>query len=439
MKLGVVGPLEIVEKINQIIKSEFHQIKPKIYSYTSVPEIPKLLCDEQPFLDAILFAGETLLSYTEKHIKPIIPWEFIPRSGSSLLQVLLKIALSQHSIYRISSDLYDESTLLETYREIGIKEDQYQIYTVNKRPFDDDFINHVCYFHEYNYLNNRVTCCITALHKVYEKLTSKNIPCFRVDPTSNVIRQTLNKMQLYHLMQVSQGSQIVAISIKIDSPSEYSVFTDDEYQYIIDTTNVAKQIYWFAKRIQAAVIELGKQEFLLFSTKKILENATGNFENIDLLLAVKKNTSSTVSIGIGYGSTAQGAKYSAILGMEKASRLGGNSAFIVYDHNKIIGPIHAADSKRQVILDQKIDKKFLIISEKAGISINTVFNLYSILEQQGKTRFTTAELANLAGVSVRSMNRLLTKLERHGFCFEVGKRVMTGAGRPSRIVEIIIS
>lgn len=439
MKLGIVGPLDIVEKIKQIIQREFHQIEPKVYIYNTFIDIPRLIDHDQPLLDAILFAGETLYSYTEKRIKPIVPWEFIPRNGSSLLQVLLKIALSQKcSIDRISSDLYDENILLETYKELGIKEDQYQIFTINKQPFEDDFIDSVCSFHEYHYLNNHVTCCITALHNVYERLAQKNIPCFRVDPTANVIRQTVNKMQLYHLMQISQESRIVAISIRIDSPSEYSVFTDDEYQYIIDKTNVARHIYLFAKRVQAAVVEVGKQDFLLFSTKRILENATNNFENIDLLLTVKKNTSSTVSIGVGYGLTAQEAKYSAILGMEKASKLGGDSAFIVYNHNKIIGPLHSGDSKWQVNPDQKIDKKFLIVSEKSGISINTVFHLYGIIEQEGKTRFTTAELAALAGVTVRTMNRLLTKLERHGFCFEVGKRVVTGAGRPSRIVEIII-
>lgn len=439
MKLGVVGPQEIVNKIVQLIKREFHQIEPIEYPYKAYTETPKLIENQQTHLDAILFAGAASLSCAEKHIKPTIPWEFIPRSGSSLLQVLLQIALStKYSICRISSDLYDLNQLSEIYEEVGIDKKQFQICTVNKTPLDDDYIDYVCAFHEQHYVCNQVSCCITALYNVHERLTAKNIPCFLVSPTANVIRQTLHKMQLNHLVQVSQQSQIVAIYIRIDSPSEYSLLNDNEYQYIIDKTNVARQIYLFAQRVKAAVVEVGLREFLLFSTKQLLENVTNNFENIDLLQTVKKNTSSTISIGVGYGQTAQEAKYSASLGMERASKLGGDTAFIVYSGNKIIGPIRTNNDKQQENSDHKIDKNFLVISEKAGISINTIFQLNSILKHQGKSRFTASELADLTGVTPRTMNRILAKLAMHGFCFEVGKRVLTKAGRPSRIVELSI-
>jgi hypothetical protein len=439
MKVGIVGPEENVNKITQIIKREFHQIEPKVYVYKTYTEVPKLIQNQQPCLDAILFAGATPLSYAEKHIRPLIPWEAVPRSGSSLLQVLLQIALSKkHSLYRISSDLYDQNQLSEIFEEIGIAKDQFQIYTINKPPLADDYIDYVCAFHEQHYLCNKVSCCITALYNVHKQLTAKNIPCFQVNPTANVIRQALHKIQLNHLVQVSQQSQIVAIYIRIDSPGEYSLLNENEYQYIIDKTNVARQIYLFAQRVQAAVIEVGVQEFLLFSTKQLLENVTNNFENIDLLQSVKTNTSSTISIGVGYGQTAQAAKSSANLGMERASKLGGNTAFIVYNGNKIIGPIQTNKHTQQENPHHKVDQKLLAISEKSGISINTVFRLHSILKHQGKTRFTSAELAELTGVTARTMNRILEKLAMQGFCFEVGKRVLTKAGRPSRIVEISI-
>jgi hypothetical protein len=439
MKVGIVGPPEIADKILQVIKREFHQIEPTVYLYKVYTETPKLLQNQQPYLDAILFAGSTPMSYSEKHMKPIIPWEFVPRSGSALLQVLLQIALSKNcNVYQVSSDLYDLNQLSETYKEIGIAENQFQIFTINKTPLEDNYIDYVCAFHEQHYRRNQVSCCITALYNVHAALVEKNIPCFRVDPTINIIRQTLHKLQLNHLVQVSQQSQIVALYIRTESPSEYSLFNDNEYQYFIDKTNVARQIYLFAQRVQAAVIEVGAREFLLFSTKQLVESVTNNFENIDLLQAVKENSSSTISIGIGYGQTAQAAKSNASLGMDRASKLGGHAAFIVYNGTKIIGPIRMSDDQQQVVIDQKIDQKFLAVSEKSGISTNTIFRLCSILEYHGKTRFTASELADLIRVSPRTMNRILAKLELHGYCFEVGKRVLTKAGRPSRIVELKI-
>lgn len=437
MKLGIVGPAVIVEKILLVIEREFHQIEPVPYAYTELTQTPKLIQNQQSKLDAILFAGETLLSYNEQYMKPAIPWDFIPRSGSALLQVLLKMALSnKYRIDQISSDLYDQNQFAEIYEELGINKEQIRLFTFNMQPFENNFLDAVCSFHEQHYLSGQVTCCITAFYNVYERLAAKSIPCFRVDPTFNIIRQTLNKMQLHHLMQLSQQSQIVVIAVRIDAPGEYSFFADNEYQYNIDKSNVAKQIYLFAKRIQAAVIEVGRQEFLLFSTKKLVENATDNFQNITLLQKVKQHTASTISLGVGYGLTAQEAKYGANLGMEKASKRGGDAAFIVYNHDKIIGPLQTAEQRWQVTPDHKVDSRFLTVSEKSGISINTIFRLYSILEREGRTRFTATELADFAGVTVRTINRLIAKLEKHGFCFEVGKRVMSQAGRPSRIIEI---
>ncbi|MDR7868210.1 MAG: helix-turn-helix domain-containing protein [Sporomusaceae bacterium] len=437
MKVGIVGPPAVVEKITQIIGRDFHQIEATIFPYREYSDVPTLIAGRQEHLNALLFAGATIMSYTEKQIKPTIPWEFIPRSGSALARTLLQIALAgKYDIRRISFDLYSVDQLSEILEEIGFTKDEVKVYTVSKNPFDADYFDYICAFHEQLYRCNKASCCITGFTNVHNWLTAKNIPCFRVDPTASIIRQTLNKMQLNHLIQVSQQSQIVTLCVRTDSPGEYSLLRENEYQYIIDKTNIARQIYLFAQRIQAAVVEVGMREFLLFSTKQLLESVTDNFEKIELLETVEKNTSSTVSIGIGYGQTAQEARQSASLGMERASKLGGNKAFIVYGGNKIVGPIHHTVDERQEKTGEKIDKKFFTISEKSGVSINTIFRLYSILEHQGKTRFTTAELADLAGVTTRTINRILSKLALHGFCTEVGKRVLT-KGRPSRIVEII--
>ena len=439
MKLGIVGPLENVQKVVQIMEQEFPQIEPTQYIYQTYAETPKLLAGQQRQLDALLFVGRTPMTYAEKHLKRTILWDVLPRSGSSLLQVLLKIALSKTcNIFSLSSDLYYADQLSEIFDEIGIPTDKLHIHTFTETSLDeDDFLDCVCAFHEQHYRGGQVSCCVTAFYNVHAQLTKNKIPSFLIAPTKNVIRETLHKLQLSHLVAVSQQSQIVALCVRIDSLDEYSIFNENEYQYIIDKTNVSRQIYLFAQQIKAAVIEIGSREFLLFSTKHILEHVTNNFHNIELLPLIKKNTASTISLGIGYGQTAQEAKQSASLAMERASRLGGDMAFIIYNGQKTIGPLRSIDGEpAQQAAEQKVDKKFLSVSEKTGISINTLFHLSSIIKHQGKTRFTAAELAALAGVSSRTINRTLIKLTMHGFCFEVGKRALSNAGRPSRIVEI---
>jgi len=434
MKVGIIGPTQIVAKAVRIIKMEFPQIESVEYAYSIYTETPEMIKYHQREVDALLFAGKTPYTLAGKLIKQTVPWEYVPRSGSSLLRILLYAKMwTDYDICSISFDTYNQNLLHEAYHEIGIPIDQLKIFISQEYMIPSDYHNKICEFHKKNYAENHVSCCITALQAVYDELRLYSIPCLLLEPTANVIRETLYKLQLKYLVKVSQQSQLVAICVQIDTLNELSLLADDEYQAALNRTKVSEQVYLFAQRIQAAVIETSEKKYLLFTTAHLLENETNNLKSIDLLYAVQINTSSTVSVGIGYGKTANEAKIGANRGMLHASKKGGNLAFIVYDGKKTIGPLtNIASSKEKA--DHVIDEKFLRISEKVGVSINTVFKLFCIIEQYGKNEFTIKELSPLFGVTTRTMNRIVEKFEAKGYCKLIGKRIIGNAGRPSRII-----
>ncbi|MGM9535263.1 MAG: winged helix-turn-helix transcriptional regulator, partial [Intestinibacter sp.] len=189
-----------------------------------------------------------------------------------------------------------------------------------------------------------------------------------------------------------------------------------------------------AQDIKAAVVEASSNTYLLFSTKNILELETDNFKNISLLNEIDEHSLHTVSIGIGYGSTAQDAKYNANSGMIKAKQHNKNTAYIVYENNKVEGPImpNEIDSSSD---DNLIDKKLSSISQTSGVSINTVFLLYNVVTKYKKNHFTSKELAEACNLSIRSINRIVSKLELSGYCKVVGKKIVNDTGRPSRIIQ----
>lgn len=436
MKVGVIGPQQLVSKITQVIKQEFPQFEAFSYVYSDFTDTPRIIRYHQPELDALLFAGKTPFTLASKVIRPAVPWEYIPRSGSSLLRILLHTKLStDYDICNISFDTYSLDLLYEAYAEIGIPRDRLRIFAADEYAVQADYQDYVCAFHAENYSRNRVSCCITALGGAYQYLTDRGIPALMIEPTNNVIRETLNKLQLKYLVQVSQQSQLVAICVRIDTPSEHSLLDDSDYQGVIDRMKVAEQIYLYAQKIQAAVIETDSRNYLLFSTRQMLESETNDLKNIDLLKSVRDSTSSTVSVGVGYGKTAREVKHGAHLGVTRASKRGGNLAYIVYDGKKIIGPVKSAPQETKDA-ERLIDERFLRISEKVGVSVNTVFRIHCIVEQHGQGGLTGKELAALLGVTARTVNRLVEKFEVGGFVKTVGRRVIGGAGRPSRIIRI---
>ena len=436
MKVGIIGPTQIVAKTVQIIQKDFPQIEPVEYIYANYTETPAVLKNHQLEVDALLFTGKTPYILAGKLFKPILPWEYVPRSGSTLMRTLLYAKLwTDYDICHISFDTYNQELLYEAYQEIGIAADKLNIFIAEEQRPSADYQIHICDFHKKNYFENHVSCCITALQGAYDELRSASVPCLLLVPTANIIRETLYKLQLKYLVKVSQQNQLVAVYIQMDAPSDLSLLADDEYQTALNRTKVSEQIYLFAQRIQAAVIETGDINYLLFTTTQLLENETNNLKTIELLHAVQTNTSSTISVGIGYGQTANEAKRGAYRGMLHAGKKGGNLAFIVYEGKNIIGPLTNIPKNKEKS-HQLIDERFLSISSKVGVSINTVFKLHCIAEQYGKNDFTIKELAPLFGVTTRTMNRIIEKFETHGYAKIIGKRVIASSGRPSRIIHL---
>lgn len=436
MKVGIVGPAGLVDKINRTIKAEFPDIVPVNCIYKVYTETPTIIKYQQPHLEALLFAGTTPFLLAKKTVNPTIPWECVPRNGSSLLRVLLEAVLVKKlDIDKVSFDTYNIQALYEACEEIGISKEKIRYYLAEQTLEDPDYLDRVLAFHLDNFRRNNVTCCMTALESVFEKLSAHNVPCLMIEPTANIIRETLKKLILSYTVQLSKQSQIVALCVQVDDPNEYSLLNDDEYQSVIDKMKISKQVYLFAQKIQAAVIEVGPKEYLLFSTRQSLESETSGLETISLLEDIKSHSSSTISLGIGFGVTAKEAKQNAGIAMTRASKKGGNMAFIVSDGKTVVGPIRNAKPPESNA-EPKIDEKFLRISDQIGVSINTVFRLHSLVEQYGQNTFTAVELAKLFGIKLRSMNRVIEKLEGGGYCSIIGKKAVAKAGRPRRIIQI---
>ncbi|WP_411503563.1 helix-turn-helix domain-containing protein [Brevibacillus centrosporus] len=166
-----------------------------------------------------------------------------------------------------------------------------------------------------------------------------------------------------------------------------------------------------------------------------LEITTENFARLDILTSVYTNTAHVLSIGIGYGDTAKIAKANAVVGMHQAKIEGGNRAYVVYSPDDMFGPIepNETNNRKPNIFDSQLEQ----IAETSGLSVNTVFKIDCLVKQKNKRNFTSIELAKEIGVSVRTANRIIVKLEQCGYIVEVGRHVISERGRPTRVVKVV--
>jgi hypothetical protein len=436
--LGVVGHEEEIKNILELLQYMDNKIETTAIHFNDFNNKDTLIRDvkkHEKKLDALLFTDKISFELVNSAMISSIPWVYIKKNENLLLTTLLNLSIIKNKdITALSIDTYDQKTIDKIFNRIGLNHRE-QVAVADYDIFNQNFIHYLVNFHEEQYHSNVNTTCITSLIQVYNKLRKKNIPCVHLKATNQRIKDAINHLALKIQSKKDDKSQTVVIAIKIDPINEYSLINENEYQILLEKTKVTQKIYLFAQKIQASVVEVGIDQYFLFCTKSILETETNDFKKLDILTDVSNDTSSTISMGIGYGITVREAKFNAQEGMKNSQNAKGNRAYIVYN-NETIGPIASEYQSIEKDQGKHLDEQYNKIAKDVTVSINTIFKLHCIIDETQKNTFTSKELSGHLDITPRSVNRILNKLEEKGYAEVIGKKMISNAGRPSRIIKL---
>ncbi|MCK8060318.1 MULTISPECIES: hypothetical protein [unclassified Fusibacter] len=437
MKIGIVGHEDNINRIQAVLREKFEAIEGhpiNMHNMSQVNTTVNYIKEHLEDFDGLFFTGKFPYEIINHHMHSQLPSIYLENDESQLQRILLEASLKHHkNIKNITIDSYDIEAVNSIYAGFGFDKDDFTLYTSNINIYSNHLIKNLYDFHKKQHILSQTTA-ITGISTVYKMLQDDQVPSMLLTPNQasieNKIRTLLQKIKT----QTMSINQIVVISVENDLGSDYDLDYENDYGIMLMKTKITEEIYKFAQSIQAAVVE-NEKSYILFTTRKILEFETNNLRELSILTSVKKRTNHTISVGIGFGMTAREAKSNAFLGKNKAIVMGGNQCFVVYHKNKMerVTPID-----KQPVQAPLSDYNFKGISEAAGISVNNIYQLKSIMDIYKKDTFTSFELSKEFGNSLRSMNRIIEKLELAGFVEVVGKRVIGKAGRPSRVLKLLI-
>lgn len=435
MKIAIIGSRKSIEIVKNTILKGYFFIETVYFTFDKYSEVIDILKENESEVDAVLFTGKTTFQYATNFIKPSVPWEYVPRNRMSFVYTMIKaIYTNKYDISKISIDSYSEKVIYETFEEIGYKKEDVSIYQPNYNILDPDYMKNLIEFHENCFKSGQVKLCITGIYDVYEILNKLNVPCMHVDFSTDVIMEYINKLRLRYQLKVNEDSNLITINTTVDMLKEYSIYSKSEFQILQHRNTISEIIYGYAQRIGAATLRVSDDNYYLFTTKSVIENDTNKFEYFKLLNELhNKPYIQKVSIGIGLGHDPLESKNNAEIANSKSSKSDIDCLFIMDKDNKLIGPITSATKNSE---NKKVDKYLLEISEKTGIGISTIHKLESIINQYNIDTITTNELSKLCGISSRSINRIIVKLEDKGYVRVVGKTSSPTNGRPSRLIKI---
>lgn len=431
MKIALLAPEVMGKDILRMAKKDIKDVDISLLIYNDYKDCVNLLKSHEKEYDGIIFAGLAAYTYSKMYLTPKAIWEYLPLQNGSLTNCLLQAVYAGYDIKNISIDLYSSSDLSEVFRILNVDLESIKINSLHLK-IDNENYNEIAFnFHKRNYENNKDVCIITAFNTVHYKLLENNITNFMTVPTKVLIKDTFQKVILKYNAKVNKESQIVIGYIEINFPDEYSIINMHDYYYVKEKNKISEIIYSFAQDIKAAVTEVSFNTYQLVSTRNVLEVETDNFREFEILNSVSENSLHNLSIGFGYGKTADEAKLNANLAMMKSKKIGESCVYVIYENKEVIGPIKNKAEKKE----EKIDSKLMLIAENCNVSINKIFSIYNAIDKYQKNTFTPKEISDICKMSIRSTNKLLAILENHGYTEIVGKKFSNGSGRPTRIIK----
>lgn len=233
-----------------------------------------------------------------------------------------------------------------------------------------------------------------------EKILQDNhIPYYHAFPSREHVHQAVER--LMNRVQLSQREETCPAVVKISLPAPV---TDDTQR--LKSTRLFELLLLFSRDCGGDfIVQDSTQGYEAFTTFRTVLRITDGLSRCGLLHYLSENHMDDVQIGYGVGSDMQEARFGASASREEAARHGkGYSGYQVFGSKGLL-PGYWGGNRRDG------SSYYLEISQKTGLSLNTISRLASIETSQPVT---SQSLSDRLGVTVRSANRILKQLAENG-------------------------
>ncbi|KJS85619.1 MAG: hypothetical protein JM58_08160 [Peptococcaceae bacterium BICA1-8] len=436
--VGVVGPKDTVEIIMEVaaeFKEHGKQFSTTALVYENEDETLDLLAKFDNTVDVYLFTGQVPFFIAKNHGALKKPAVFIPRTGTGLYRTLLDISYHYGlALNKLSFDTFNQATVFETFTELRLPREEIYVKELSENSQVKDLVD----FHADLWKKQKICAAVTCLYSVYEKLNLMGIRVFRIVPTKSLIRENLNYAINEGRTQILKATQIAVVLIKINNFG--NLFKDfySGYKMAQLKLKIHQLMVEYSEKTQGSFYYPGGDEIFVFSTRGVIEDQTENYSKSSLLNDMRDELPElNIGIGIGFGKTANEAEANARIALQQAKDAGGNSAFIIMDDGKSVGPIGNGETLE---FEWRTDDENLnMASQKTGIKTSTLTKINSALTHLKRNTITAQELSHYLKMTPRSARRILNTLEEHGQATKVGEENRSQKGRPSSLYRIYLS
>ncbi|GAA0356233.1 hypothetical protein [Bacillus horti] len=436
IRLAAFGSEQMIEQVTRFA-AHFEGIEFIPYIYHKIEESPQLV-QRATNVDVLLFTGPLPYMHSKKAIQEKkIPAVFIPVDEYMISLVLFK-AIHQLNCTQFSMDITDAVNMEDVLDELSL--DMKDVYIQNLSHYYDleGRLNdkEVVQFHEKLWLDGKIQMAITSISNVYAELKRKEIPVIRMIHPKKTIMDTLRRAIMFGELELSKKAQI---AVGIVSIHQYQALLTDKGSYLAEHSSLVlhQLLLDFSAEINASIQKVGKEEFIIYSTKGPFEMITNQYRFLPILTKIKKLLNIKVNIGFGFGLTTKEAENNAQLALKySADNRDKYCAYLVNADKRLLGPLTSHSVEGVHDHGSTSSDYLLFISQKSGINIQNARKIVEFHRMTSYKPFSATQLAEYMQISRRSAERFIKNMVTAELARVIGEEQLTPRGRPTALYQL---
>ena len=239
---------------------------------------------------------------------------------------------------------------------------------------------------------------LTGLKSVSDELTKLNIPNEWLVPTEQDMIVSLERALLSTETRRSKESQIVVGFMNVDDFGRIAEQKQSEHEVQRLKLDIHRQLLGYVESLDGYLTSLGADEYLFITTRGIFERETRGYKTIPIAGDLEQKYGVSLSIGIGFGRSANEAGTNARIALRNAKDGGGSICFIVREDQSVIGPLQMSQPHEFDL--SLIDAEFIRKAEESGLTSKYLSKLVAHITRSGKIDFIATELSTVLGVTI---------------------------------------
>ncbi|MGZ9583413.1 hypothetical protein [Paenibacillus marinisediminis] len=429
--IGIIGTPPMLERVTGALRA-FPTFRPEMELAEDIHEAIQHAERLMEHNEVLLILEADWLAPIQMVTKSAIPVHGITLTDTGFVQALFQMRHVLDAGEIISIDVKEQSKLKRRLKELEVDEDQFHVLS---GVTDGEMSTKVTAqatadAHIALYEAGKVQAAITSDYAVSRQLEKKAIPHAVLAPTEANLVVALERALLSTESRKSKEAQIAVGLIHVDKMDQVLAKLGSEHEVQRLRLELYRHLLDYVVSLDGSMSHLGGAEYLFFTTRGIFERQTHGYKVLGLAPELFRDLGITLSVGIGFGRSANESGTHARQALHVAQSAGGNGCYIVREDRTIVGPLEMTMPLEATI--SLADVELMAAANEAGMNSVYLSKLIAHVSRKGHLDMDVHELAFILSITIRSAHRLLVQWMDANLVSIVGSEKVE-RGRPKNI------